>query len=153
MELLIQIGIVSGLLVLGIIAGGWHERRHRRLLEKRETGMRHIRVDNRKCIPDPDTVQQTSLVTGQVVIATDYFKTFTASLRNLVGGEMKSIQSLLMRARREALVRMLEQARTMGATEVWNVRFEFCNISQMSRRTGTAQVEMLAYGTAVVRRA
>ena len=72
------------------------------------------------------------LVIGQVVIATDYYKTFVTQLRNLVGGEMKSAMSLMSRARREAMVRLLEQARTRGATEVWNVRLQFTSISPTS---------------------
>ena len=43
-----------------------------------------------------------TLVMGEVVIASDYFKTFVASLRNIVGGEVKAYQTMLSRARREA---------------------------------------------------
>ena len=70
-----------------------------------------------------------------------------------MGGEMKSAQKLMNRARREALVRLLEQADRRGATEVWNVRFGFSNISQMRGRRGAMQVEILAWGTAVRRSA
>ncbi len=51
---------------------------------------------------------------GSVVIATDYFKVFAAGLRNLFGGEMKTYRTLMGRARREAIVRMLEQAQELG---------------------------------------
>ncbi len=91
---------------------------------------------------------------GEAVIATDYFKSIATKLRNLIGGEMKSMQSLVDRARREAIVRMLEQADRAGATEVHNVRLETSNIRSASSRQKQKgiSVEMLAFGTAVVRR-
>jgi uncharacterized protein YbjQ (UPF0145 family) len=91
------------------------------------------------------------MVGGQVVVATDYFKTFVTALRNIVGGEMRAAQTLLSRARREAILRMIGEARRLGATEVHNVRFAFCNITQLSGNKGAMAVEIYAYGTAVVR--
>ena len=85
------------------------------------------------------------------MIATDTFKSWVTRLRNLVGGEMRAARSLMLRARREALLRMLREAEAGGATEVWNVRYEFCSISMMRGSTGAMQVEMLAWGTAVRR--
>jgi len=139
------------LLALGIFVGGWNERRHLRDLAMREHDLRDIVVNNLKRVPDPDTVRRAEFVSGNVVIATDYFKTFATKLRNLVGGEMHAALSLMARARREALLRLLVEARSIGATEVWNVRFEFCSISQLSGNRGAMSVEIVAYGTAVVR--
>lgn len=140
-------------IVVGFFAGGFNERRHLRSLEERERQLASIRVCNLKRVTDPDQVVRAEMVLGQVAIATDYFKTFATSLRNLVGGEMGSAQSLLLRARREALLRMLEEAQGLGAVEVWNVRFGFSSISMMRGSQGAMQVELIAYGTAVVRRA
>ncbi len=84
------------------------------------------------------------LVMGSAVIGTDYFKQFLSSWRMLFGGEMKSYQTVLGRARREANVRMLEQAFDLGARAVINVRYE---TSQISR--GLAASEIVAYGTMV----
>lgn len=148
---LIQPALVVALLLLGIFAGGVNERRHLRRLARREAGFRDIAVNNLKRVTDPDTVRRATLVSGSVVIATDYFKSFATALRNLVGGEMKAALSLMTRARREALLRLLAEARAAGATEVWNVRYQFCSISQMSGRRGAMSVEIVAYGTAVVR--
>ena len=136
---------------VGFFVGGAQERRHLRSLDQREGALSYLTVNNLKRVTDPDTVRQSAMVVGQVVIATDYYKSFVTSLRNLVGGEMKAAQSLLLRARREAQLRMLEEAVRIGAQEVWNVRFGFSNIAQMRGRQGAMQVELLAYGTAVVR--
>ena len=143
--------VVLVLLALGIFAGGWNERRHLRALALREEGFRDIVVNNLKRVSDPDTVRRAEFVSGNVVIATDYFKSFATKLRNLVGGEMGAALSLMGRARREALLRLLAEARSIGAAEVWNVRFQFCSISQMSGNKGAMSVEIVAYGTAVVR--
>ena len=141
------------LLGLGYFIGGWRERRHIKQLEVREAAARDLTITNLKTITHPETVVRAQLVTGSVVIATDYFKSFATGLRKFVGGEMKAAQSLLTRARREALMRMVDEARGLGATEVCNVRYQFCSISQMtSRRGGAISVEMYAYGTALVRR-
>jgi len=143
--------VVLILLTLGIFVGGFNERRHLRELARREEEFGDIIVNNLKRVHDPDSVRRAELVSGSVVIATDYFKTFATKLRNLVGGEMHAALSLMTRARREAMLRLLAQARQMGATEVWNVRYQFCSISQMSGKRGAMSVEIVAYGTAVVR--
>lgn len=147
-----QILPVIFLLALGILVGGYIDRRHLARLTRRELATSYIRVCNLKHIHAPESVCDAVMVMGQVVIGTDYFKTFVSRLRNLVGGEMRAAQKLLVCARREALLRLVEQAQDIGATEVWNVRFAFSNINQMRGNRGSMQVEMLAYGTAVVRR-
>lgn len=142
-----------GLIVLGAGVGGFTARAHRRSLDRREAELSTIEVNNLKFVRDPGSAADSRMVLGQVVIATDYFKSFATALRNLVGGEMRSAESLMTRARREALVRMLEDARSMNASEVWNVRFGFSNVSQMRGKQGAMQVEVFAWGTAVRRSA
>jgi uncharacterized protein YbjQ (UPF0145 family) len=65
-----------------------------------------------------------------------------AGLKNVIGGELKGYTELLQDSRREATERMVEQAQSMGANAVVNVRFATSSISQ-----GAA--ELFAYGTAV----
>ncbi len=66
-----------------------------------------------------------------------------AGLKNLVGGELRAYTELMTEARREAVERMLDQARQLGANAVVNVRFTTTNVAN-----GAA--ELYAYGTAVV---
>ena len=61
----------------------------------------------------------------------------------IVGGELKGYTELLNEAREEAIARMSEQARQMGANAVVNVRFSTASVA-----AGAA--EIFAYGTAVV---
>ena len=147
LDLIIQ---VAGALI-GLVFGGINERRHLRSLDEREAMNRDVLITNLKRIHDPASVAQCGIVIGQVVIATDSFKSLTSQLRRIVGGEMMAARPLMTRARREALLRLVDEARAIGASEVWNVRFGFCNIASMNGRQGALQVEILAVGTAVRR--
>lgn len=151
-QLLLQFGLpVFMLLVVGIGIGGLRERRHLKSLALREAQNADVIVTNLKRIPEPEASLGASLVIGQVVIASDYFKTFATQLRNLVGGEMVAAENLLMRARREAVLRMIEEARRLGSTEVHNLRFVTCSIMAMSGNNKAIAVELCAYGTAILR--
>lgn len=138
------------LLIIGLFAGTFVERRHFASLAAREEEYRDMFVTDTKPIPHGCSGQAFGLVIGEVVVASDYFKTFVAGLKKLVGGELRTYESLMERARREALLRMMERARLIGANRVLNVRFASSSIGGMSRRRKkAAMVEMYAYGTAV----
>jgi uncharacterized protein YbjQ (UPF0145 family) len=140
-------------LLCGFGIGGFMERSHLKRLDRKERELRDMVVCNLKRVPDLESAESSTMVMGQVVIATDYFKSFVTALRNLVGGEMKAANKLMNRGRREALMRLMEEAQRHGANEVYNVRFGFSSINQMNgRRGGAMQVEVLAWGTAVKRR-
>lgn len=134
-------------IVLGLVTGKFIELRHLRKLALRELALEGVKRCNLRSVPVELKVGESFLVTGSAVIATDYFKVFAASLRGLVGGEMRAYRTLMNRARREAVVRMLEQAQGRGADSVWNIRLETSTI-QGKRSPGG--VEVLAYGTAVM---
>ena len=86
---------------------------------------------------------------GNVVISVDYFKRFVAHLRMIFGGRVHTYESLLDRGRREALLRMQAEASDLGATMIFNTRFETSSISK-GGRDSVGSVEVLAYGTAVI---
>lgn len=87
-------------------------------------------------------VEPLGLVRGSTVRAKHVGADIVAGLRNLVGGEVKEYAALLVGAREQALDRMSEEARSLGADAVLAVRFETCAITQMA-------AEVLCYGTAV----
>ena len=103
-----------------------------------------------KFLPADATPAETFMVTGSVVVSVDYFKRFFAALRRLTGGRLTSYESLLDRARREAVLRMKDQARRRGAQLVFNVKLETASISK-GQRDSVGSVEVLAYGTALRR--
>lgn len=148
-EFWIQIGPVILLLILGLSIGTFVERLHFRRLAAREAALSHILVTDLRTLPPGCAVEPFGLVTGEVVISSDYFKTFAASLKKLIGGELRTFETLMERARREALVRALESADRMGANRLVNVRFATSNIGSMKRKRMAAMVEMYAYGTAI----
>lgn len=66
-----------------------------------------------------------------------------AALRSVVGGEIKEYTEMLEDARKQALDRMIENAKLMGANAVIMLRFD-------SGEIGTNMSEIVAYGTAVI---
>lgn len=149
MEALLTIVPVALLIAFGFCVGGFVERAHLRRLEAKEAELAGVLIHDLKHIPPQCPAEPASLVTGEVVISSDYFKTFAAKLRNLVGGEVFAFQTLLLRGRREAIVRMVEQARAMGANRVVNVRIATSSVGAMRRQGGVAMAEVIAYGTAI----
>ena len=80
----------------------------------------------------------------------DIRKRVIAGLRGIVGGRVKTYEPLLDRARREAVLRMIEDARAQGFDGIFNVRLETSRLANSrGDGEGTAGVEMLAFGTAV----
>ena len=97
---------------------------------------------NTEEIPGQKIVEFYGVVTVSTVRAKHIGRDFAAGLKNILGGELKGYTELLQEARQEALHRMMEQARSVGANAVINVRFATSSIAQ-----GAA--ELFAYGTAV----
>lgn len=139
--------IFLSLLALGFFSGTWAEKNHYRSIRKREQGFLNLPAVTVKKVCDPGRVVQSQLVTGSAVISVDYFKRFLAGLRALVGGRIKTYESLLDRARREAVLRMKEEART--ADMIVNLRIETSSISKGPRQKSVGTIEALAYGTAI----
>jgi len=137
------------LLILGYTVGSLAERRHLKRLAVREDRLKYIMVTDIRSLPPGCVSQPCGLVDGEVVVASDYFKTFAANLKKMIGGELRTYETLMERARREALIRVKEAAERMGANHVVNVRFATSNIGASGRRKMAAMVEMYAYGTAV----
>jgi uncharacterized protein YbjQ (UPF0145 family) len=86
------------------------------------------------------------MVAGSVVISIDRFKQLLAGLRNLFGGHITAYESLLDRARREAVLRM--KAAAGDAAVITNLRVETTSLSGQSKK-GLGTIEVLAYGTAL----
>ncbi|MEM2214666.1 MAG: YbjQ family protein [Candidatus Nezhaarchaeales archaeon] len=83
------------------------------------------------------------IVSGSTVKARHLGRDILAGLRNIVGGEIKEYTELLAQSRDEALKRMVEKAKNMGANAVVGTRFATSAVM-----AGAA--EIVAYGTAVV---
>ena len=151
MENLISLGFPLFLLLLAYFIGSHLESNHYKSIRAREAATKDMVVINFPRFPFD--VERADMVMGSVVVSHDHFKRFLAQLRIIVGGRIKSYEPLLDRARREAVLRMKEQALAHGHNTVVNIRLETSRLAN-SRRSGkgTAGVEMLAYGTALTTR-
>ena len=99
-------------------------------------------LSNTETVPGRSIREFFGVVTGSTVRAKHIGRDIMAGLKNIVGGELKGYTELLQEARQEAIDRMIQQAQSVGANAVVNVRFSTSNITQ-----GAA--ELFAYGTAV----
>lgn len=144
---LIQLAVILGFVLLGFLAGRTTERRHRKRLARREAAPGPT-LTNLKRLPAGTVASDSHFCVGTVVIATDYFKSFAAGLKTLVGGRMGMLESLLERGRREAIQRLREQAAEHGADIILNVRVETSMIGQGAKKKASS-AEVIAYGTAV----
>lgn len=148
-SLIINFGTPILLLVLGYFIGSLLERRHFASIvarEKHYLNRPSVTFDesDTTVFPADPGITDARLVSGSVVISVDYFKRFLAALRNLFGGRVSSYETLVDRARREAILRMKLQAK--DASRIANLRIE---TSTLASGPGTAAVEVHAYGTAI----
>lgn len=135
---------VFGVGLAGWLIASWFERRHLKSLSLREFELKHIRINTLKQAPgcEPETA---TLLIGSVVVAHDYFRTLIIFLRKLVGGNIRPFERLVQRGRREALIRLKQEADSRGINKVINLRFTTSSISGRFLHA----VEMVVYGTGV----
>ena len=101
-----------------------------------------MEVVTTETVPAHDIEEALGIARGNTVKARNVGRDITQSIRNITGGELKASSELLTDARDEALERMVEDARSMGADAVVNVRLESSEIANGGS-------EVIAYGTAV----
>lgn len=101
-----------------------------------------VRVVGSEFIAGFDITEHLGLVRGNTIRARHIGRDILAAFRNIVGGEIHDYTKLLAESREQALDRMVDEAKTLGADAVINVRFSTSMLAH-----GAA--ELLAYGTAV----
>jgi len=146
---LINLGLPLLLLVATYFTGSAVERRHYRSIRARESESRQLPVITFQTLPDRWEVADSGLVFGSVVVSVDYFKRFLAGLRQFIGGRVKSYETILDRARREAVLRLKADAAAAGYGAVINVRLETARMANGRGGSGIAGLEVLAYGTGI----
>ncbi|MGE6479835.1 YbjQ family protein [Psychrobacter namhaensis] len=134
-----------------LFAAGWffgsrHERQHLAQLRVAEQALGDIVVSSERFYrPTLAAHSEGELVLGSVVIAQDYFKMIVARVLSLFGKNLTTYETLLDRARREAIVRMRTDAKAKGYNHIYGLRLEVTNVNQLG-----SMVEAIAYGTAVI---
>lgn len=99
-------------------------------------------VSTTEMVPGREISEVLGLARGNVIRAKHLGSDIVATLRNLVGGEVREYTKLMAEAREQALDRMIAQARELNADAIVGVRFTTSMVM-----AGAA--EILAFGTAV----
>ena len=99
-------------------------------------------ITNIETIPGKTIIKHLGMVSGNTVRSKHVGRDLMAGLKNIFGGELRGYTELLTESREEAVKRMTDQARAVGANAVVNVRFSTSSVT-----AGAA--ELFAYGTAV----
>ncbi len=105
--------------------------------------MSDIQISNLEAIPGTQIITHLGMVQGNTVRAKHVGRDIMAGLKNIVGGELRGYTELLTDSREECTRRMIEQAHSLGANAVLNVRFSTSSVS-------AGASELFVYGTAVV---
>ena len=99
-------------------------------------------LSNIEVVPGKRITGFFGVVSGSTVRAKHIGKDIMAGFKNIIGGELKAYTQLIGEAREDAIARMVQEAESLGANAVVNVRFSTSSVAQ-----GAA--ELFAYGTAV----
>lgn len=142
-----EIWIFATLVALGYFFGTYNEKKHFSSIRKREQILLYLPTTTLKVPMQDKEISQTCLVSGSVVVSIDYFKRLYAGIINFLGGKVAPYESLLDRARREAILRCKESARSKGVHELINLRIETSSITKNSDKVGS--IEVFAYATAI----
>jgi len=94
-------------------------------------------------IPGKTVKKTLGLVRGNTIRARHIGRDISATLRNIVGGEITDYTKMMAESREQAIDRMIEEAEGLGANAIIGVRFTTSMIMQSAS-------EILAYGTAVI---
>ena len=99
-------------------------------------------ITNVETVPGKVIVAHYGLVAGNTIRAKHLGRDIMTSLKNIFGGELKGYTELMKESRAQAVQRMIDNAKQLGANAIVNVRFSTSSVGQ-----GAA--ELYAYGTAV----
>lgn len=100
-------------------------------------------IVNTDFVQGKNIVKVLGMAKGNTIRARHLGRDIAAGLKNIVGGEIRDYTKMMAESREQALDRMIEDAQSLGANAVINVRFSTSMIMQSAS-------EILAYGTAVV---
>jgi uncharacterized protein YbjQ (UPF0145 family) len=139
--LIIQIAIFAILFSVGFGFGRYNERKHLQYLDEQEQRLAYIRVNNSRFIK---STFPGHMISSNVVISHDYFKYAIANVQNMLGGRLTSYESVVERARREAIVRLKLEAKKIGADQIMGIRLSTTELGMQG-----GMVEVFAYGTAI----
>lgn len=138
---ILKISITLVLFFIGWGFGRFIEQKNLRELDEKERLLSHIYIDTNKF---QTSNHQGQLISSNVVISHDYFKYIIAQIQNFFGGRLTTYESVVERARREAIVRLKQEAEKVGAKQIMGLRLSTTELGMQG-----GMVEVFAYGTAI----
>ena len=100
-------------------------------------------LTNLEYVPGKNIKSHLGLVQGSTVRSKHVGRDLMAGVKNIFGGELVGYTELLHESREEAINRMVEQASSIGANAILNIRFSTSSITQGAS-------ELFTYDTAVI---
>ena len=116
--------------------------RNTKIKEKELRWEKEMIIVNTDFVQGKTIVETMGIVKGNTIRAKHIGKDIVAGLRQIVGGELKEYTEMLTDARKQSMQRMVEEATSLGADAIINVRFTTSQIM-------SSAAEILVYGTAV----
>lgn len=101
-----------------------------------------MKLVNIDYLPGEEITEVLGLVKGTVVQSKNIGRDFMAGMKTIVGGEIAGYTEMLITARQIATKRMVDEAESLGADAVINIRYG-------SSAVMNGAAEVIAYGTAV----
>ncbi len=101
-----------------------------------------MKLVNIDYIPGEEIVEALGIVKGQIVQSKNIGRDFMAGMKTIVGGEISGYTEMIKTARQMATKRMVDDATSLGADAIINVRYGSSSVMN-------AAAEIIAYGTAV----
>ena len=142
--------VLGVMLVIAYFTGKTIEIFHYRSIKERELKLKGFPlVTFQKNVLEDRPVKSAELVASEVVIAGDYFKSFIATFQGLIGGRQTAFESVLDRAKREAILRM--RGKAVGSDIIINMKIESIILDNyLSNGRGIRpKAAVIAYGTAI----
>lgn len=140
---------VSALALVAFVWGPQRTRAHAASLARREQALAGIFITNSRrfdgAVVHPDAAPR--LLNVELVWGVDRFQALVASILNLFGGELDNVSQVMLRVRREAILRLKEQAQKNGYNALTNVRIAPADIGTDPQKQNLT-VAMVASATA-----
>ena len=131
-------------------AGLRYEKRHIKKIKERELKLYKMPlVSFGKDIIDENKVINSELISSSVVLGCDYFRMSVFRLINMFGGNISLLENVLERAKREAILRVKEEAKRKKYDEIINLKIETSMLSPIKKLQFNSVVTIIAYGTAI----
>jgi uncharacterized protein YbjQ (UPF0145 family) len=99
-------------------------------------------ITTTETIPNREIREILGIARGSTVRARNVGRDIFAGLKNIIGGEISEYTKLQAESREQAMQRMVEDAESLNADAIVNIRFTTTMVMQGAS-------EILAYGTAV----